>query len=663
MSETGPSIADIISAGSWKQALFTTYTLSLSYFETEILPSLIGAGCTDIWLIADAEGYRSSLLERRSTRVGHEYRLIPVALSHGIFHAKTMYLSGEEGDLLLVGSGNLTFAGHGRNLEVFEALESEHHGSAFSDFAAYLEAIRERTDIKSARTDWIGVFSEAARIASQDQDGPVRLLHSVTQPVISQLPVVLAEHGACSSVTVMSPYHDSDGFAVKRLAEAQADVPVAVTVQAAGSSPFPFDKTASWPFPVKPVRPTLIDNRFAHAKIYEFCFPDHHVLVTGSINATRQALTTTNNIELGVIRRAPSDAPLLEWHDVDPPVFEAAEHMPSGLGKNEVVFASFDKADPRCLNGLILSLQTVTGTWAARLMRADGENLPFEVEVDAFGHFNHESPALEPFSDYPALQIVMNHAGREARGWIHNEALLSLSGSHRRTALSLSRLLRREGSADDIETLLNYLSMHAETHLGTFDQPLPNSQSAGDRPSPAETVMSVSLEELAPIEDHTHPGLSRPFNGRDRADAFDLAIQRLRFVFLGSGRNRTADISVARDSVVAEEDIDPLEREAQLTNSGREQRGLSEFEEIIGELIAKAGDNPARMRALLVLKLEVGMWIRLHRLADSDNAHQFLRSWLQLACSSAKPDPEKVTSSGTAHYCWRRNLLFVDRER
>ena len=336
MSETGPSIADIISAGSWKQALFTTYTFSLSYFETEILPSLIGAGCTDIWLIADAEGYRSSLLERRSTRVGHEYRLIPVALSHGIFHAKTMYLSGEEGDLLLVGSGNLTFAGHGRNLGVFEALESEHHGSAFADFAAYLEAIRERTDIKSARTDWIGVFSEAARIASQDQDGPVRLLHSVTQPVISQLPVVMvpvvmAEHGACSSVTVMSPYHDSDGFAVKRLAEAQAGVPVAVTVQAAGSSPFPFYKTASWPFPVKPVRPTLIDNRFVHAKIYEFCFPDHYVLVTGSINATRQALTTTNNIELGVIRRAPSDAPLLEWHDVDPPVFEAAEHMPTPL--------------------------------------------------------------------------------------------------------------------------------------------------------------------------------------------------------------------------------------------------------------------------------------------------------------------------------------------
>lgn len=644
MSATGLSIVGLISERKWKRALFTTYTLSLSYFETEILPALRGAGCTDIWLIADAEGYRSSLLERRSMGVGHEYRLIPVALSQGIFHAKSIYLSGDEGDLLLVGSGNLTFAGHGRNLEVFEALVPEHHGLAFADFAAYLEAIRERTDIKSPRTDWIDTFSQAARIASQGQDGSVRLLHSVTEPVISQLPDVLAKDGACSSVAVMSPYHDSDGLAVRRLAETQGGAPVAVAVQPWGSSPFPFHTASSWPFPVKPVRTVPIDNRFVHAKIYEFFFPDHHVFLTGSINATRQALTTTNNIELGVIRRAPSDHPLLEWHDVDVPDFEAPTQIPGDLGKNEVVFAAFNKADRGSLSGSILSLQSVAGTWTARLMRADGENLPFEVEVDALGGFTHESCDLEPFSDFPALQIVMNHAGREARGWIHNEVLLSLSGSRRLTALSLSRLLRREGSSDDIEMLLNYLSMHAENHLGIFDQPLPSAEREGDHPSPAETVVSVSLEEIAPIEEHSYRGLSGAFNSHDRTDAFDLTIQRLRSVFLGSGRHRTGEVSVIRDSTVAEEDIGQLDREDPLASSERDQRRLADFESTIGKLIARGGDSPSRTRALLVLQLEVGMWIRLHRLADSDSAHQFLRSWLQLACSSTRAEPEKITS-------------------
>ena len=69
---TDPSISDIVQMRAWKHALFTTYTLSLSYFESEILRPLLRAGCSDIWLIADAEGYRSSLLERRSMRVGQE---------------------------------------------------------------------------------------------------------------------------------------------------------------------------------------------------------------------------------------------------------------------------------------------------------------------------------------------------------------------------------------------------------------------------------------------------------------------------------------------------------------------------------------------------------------------------------------------------------------
>jgi hypothetical protein len=102
-----PSISEFVQMRAWKHALFTTYSLSLSYFESEVLLPLLRGGCSDIWLIADAEGYRSSLLERRSMRVGQEYRLIPAALPDGVFHAKCIYLAGDEDDLLLVGSGNV----------------------------------------------------------------------------------------------------------------------------------------------------------------------------------------------------------------------------------------------------------------------------------------------------------------------------------------------------------------------------------------------------------------------------------------------------------------------------------------------------------------------------------------------------------------------------
>ena len=81
--------------------------------------SLAGqSGCREIWVVADAQGYQSSLVERRSHGVGQEYHLVPFALPHGVFHPKCCYLEGTEGDLLAIGSGNLTFGGFGRNLEV-----------------------------------------------------------------------------------------------------------------------------------------------------------------------------------------------------------------------------------------------------------------------------------------------------------------------------------------------------------------------------------------------------------------------------------------------------------------------------------------------------------------------------------------------------------------
>ncbi|MEQ8957567.1 MAG: hypothetical protein RLP02_06525 [Coleofasciculus sp. C2-GNP5-27] len=43
-----PTIADFFSAAPWKHALFTTYALSLSYFESEILRPLLRSGCDDI---------------------------------------------------------------------------------------------------------------------------------------------------------------------------------------------------------------------------------------------------------------------------------------------------------------------------------------------------------------------------------------------------------------------------------------------------------------------------------------------------------------------------------------------------------------------------------------------------------------------------------------
>ena len=647
MDEAAPSISDFITMRAWKHALFTTYALSLSYFESEILPPLVRGGCSDVWLIADAEGYRSSLLERRSMRVGQEYRLIPAALPNGVFHAKSIYLGSDDGDFLLVGSGNLTFAGHGRNLEIFEALSPDSAASAFVDFADYLEALGSRPDISFARTEWIDEFATRSRFASargaDDNSQPVRLVHSLNQPILDQLPDMLSSFGSCSGATVMSPYHDPNGLAVRRLSEALGGIRVSVAVTDPDRSPFPFKDATAWPFEVSAARPDIEDTRFAHAKLYEFHCEDQTVLLTGSINATRKALTTTDNVEIGVLRSLQGDREPLNWQPIGLPQFEPQDRMPSGLSENEIVYASFDRTNPSLLAGQIISLRSSKGTWAGRLVQADGEAMTFQVQPDESGSFTYSANELERFSEMPAMQIVMSMGDREARGWVQNEMFLSMPGRRRLTAGSLSRLMGREGTDDDIEALLDYLSIQAEHHLRIFDAPVQQAGQEDGEGGATKDLVTVNVADLAPVAE-TPDQAAQQHGAPSYRDAFDIAMERLRRIFLGHGRSKIMASHGQAETIVAEEEVGDGEQPEPDSETLAYKLGLSDFEDQIARLIKDAGEKPNVLRALLVMSLEVGMWMRIYRLDDTDGAHEFLHSWFFKACHLAKPVTDKLSA-------------------
>jgi hypothetical protein len=48
----------------WQSALFLTYALSLTFFESSLLPRLRATGCEQIAVLADVDGYEASMLER-----------------------------------------------------------------------------------------------------------------------------------------------------------------------------------------------------------------------------------------------------------------------------------------------------------------------------------------------------------------------------------------------------------------------------------------------------------------------------------------------------------------------------------------------------------------------------------------------------------------------
>ena len=124
---------DLAKAAPWSSVLFTTYALSLSFFEAVVIDALIRGGGRNLTIISDPDGVRAGLSERGARLVGRDYELLPAERIGGVFHPKLSVFLGDEDAHLLVGSGNLTFGGWGGNFELVDHLHpsfvSCHHSS------------------------------------------------------------------------------------------------------------------------------------------------------------------------------------------------------------------------------------------------------------------------------------------------------------------------------------------------------------------------------------------------------------------------------------------------------------------------------------------------------------------------------------------------------
>src|SRR6185437_4864942 len=89
---------DLVSAHRWQRVAFTTYALSLSFFEAVILDALVRGGSgAQALVLADVHGVSGSLSEQGAHRVGRDYEVEPVAVSGGVFHPKiTVLAAGDE---------------------------------------------------------------------------------------------------------------------------------------------------------------------------------------------------------------------------------------------------------------------------------------------------------------------------------------------------------------------------------------------------------------------------------------------------------------------------------------------------------------------------------------------------------------------------------------
>jgi hypothetical protein len=299
---------DLINADRWSRLFFTTYALSLSFFEAVVLDAIVRRQIDSSLILADVTGVRAAMGELGAQSVGRAYDVEPVFVSGGCFHPKLLCVTSKDDAHLVIGSGNLTFGGWGSNLECVEHLHPSFAADAFTDAAEFLHQIVSSPRIKhGAGESCIELADElASRVRDLPKTGSIRLIHNLVRSIPEQLASFVAELGGATQLVIASPFFD--GLGVERLCEqlgvGQAHVHVHNAGTLIGSA------GTNWPSAKAELRTTAVSinflqeetNRLLHAKLYEVMCRRGRVVLSGSSNATLAGLESDRNVELCVVR-------------------------------------------------------------------------------------------------------------------------------------------------------------------------------------------------------------------------------------------------------------------------------------------------------------------------------------------------------------------------
>lgn len=394
---------DLVRAAPWDKALFTTFTLSLAFFEAVLLDALMRGGGKQAIILTDPEGLRAALSEHGARRAGRDYEIEPVGCTTGCFHPKIGAFLVNDDAHLLVGSGNLSFGGWGGNLECIDHLHPSFAAQAFDDAADFFEMMTiADTLVLDADEACLSLAVALRRAAAgAPRDGRIRLVHSLGDSVATQVKAFVDELGGGERCIAVSPFYDLDGSGIDRFARELGCDEILLhahpdgAVRGSGAINWPFD----CPRPITPVRLELAfpgDARPLHAKCFEIQCRRGAIRVAGSANATNAGLFG-RNVEASVVRilprfkkywvSSPTEAPFRHEADEDDGETEAER-------KVGVLRAALD-ADR--LSGRVITPQ-MTGAASVALETFAGLNTLGTVTIDSDGRFDIPAPGLEAAS-------------------------------------------------------------------------------------------------------------------------------------------------------------------------------------------------------------------------------------------------------------------------
>ena len=292
-----------IPSGRFHSALMTSFSINLYYWEIQLLRSLAGKGINFVSALVDSDCLSDQLLKYSQAFSGrkpldfslHGYKM------KGAFHPKIQFYAGRESVLALVGSGNLTIMGHGRNLEVWCPVLVDNIKSPAYPFVrnvwSYLKGLYQ--ELGPEAENIIRSIEENCAILREEYEGEemehfigddsIRFFTNQSTSLFNLCDEWIGNE-KIKTITVMSPFYDSKAKLVKALYNRYKPKEIRLIVED-GFGTLP--KRKSIPGYVKIYKWHDINKSlgmqyqdFFHSKCFFFEGEQNHYMLCGSANAS-----------------------------------------------------------------------------------------------------------------------------------------------------------------------------------------------------------------------------------------------------------------------------------------------------------------------------------------------------------------------------------------
>lgn len=206
-------------------AILTSFSFNFHHFEYQVLKSLKHKWITNVGVLVDSNMLDQSagLTSAGLKQLTQSYSVNGVYCK-GAFHPKINFIIGDTEILMIIGSGNITPGGHGKNHETFTSFYADKENKTLLPLILegweYLKYLAK--DIEGFSRDRIyNVIPKNCELLTDkrinkhnfykiDEETEIALIYNDSTSILKQL-INLLPVDTIESITILCPYFDEDG--------------------------------------------------------------------------------------------------------------------------------------------------------------------------------------------------------------------------------------------------------------------------------------------------------------------------------------------------------------------------------------------------------------------------------------------------------------------